>query len=196
MGRFPLSGVSHWRNERRLKYNSNVQEIHLRRLKRYELSNEWLISLLHVYPQASLQYPYPVTWHQAPVPSLQVSAGSAQPCHSHSLYISASHSKRNIPLITEGFSLTFWARSDCFIGGVLAARAAAIAFPTAISTFGGGATSFSRSIFVRCCPSVLCAARVFDPATNFFSVWRVPERAAAFIPDFDFTVVGRVEFTL
>ena len=119
-------------------------------------------------------------------------------------------------MITEGFSFTFWARSDCFHGGVFSALAFAIAFPTETSTLGGGATSFSRSIFVSLCPSVLCAAFVLCPATNqhlwsktpesggsglesgakvpvnFFSAWRVPCRAAALMPAFDFTVVERV----
>jgi len=65
--------------------------------------------------------------------------------------------------MTEGFSLTFWASSDCFQGGVFSARALAMALPTERSILGGGATSFSRSILVRRWPSVDCAARVLEP---------------------------------
>lgn len=48
----------------------------------------------------------------------------------------------------------------------MSARALAMALPTERSTFGGGATSFSRSILVRRWPSVEWAARVFVPTSG------------------------------
>lgn len=124
----------------------------------------------HVYPPTLHRCPFPSILHPKPSPFYQGPVDLELLFHSRNLR-SACRARRDrmvsLPLITDGFSLIFCARSDCFQGGSFSERALAIAFPTATSIFGGGATSFSLSILVSFCPSVLWAAFVLWPARNF-----------------------------